>query len=105
MKALEIRSSKIHGKGLFTSITLEKNAIIGLAVKKGPTLATTDITSLGKWVNHSELAPNVFLEPCTTGWVLKALKHISAGEELVANYRDAPIFIKRPEDDGGNFKL
>jgi hypothetical protein len=104
MKSLEIKPSKIHGRGLFTKINRERDDIIGLAVKRGPTLATTDITNLGKWVNHSELSPNVSLEICTTGWVLVAIKSIEAGEELVANYRDAPLFIKRPEDYGGNFK-
>jgi len=105
MKTLEVKKSKIHGRGLFTRIFLEQGDIIGLAIKKGINIETTHITYLGKWVNHSELSPNVTLEQCFDGWNLVALKNINEGEELVANYRDAPLFIKRPEDYGGNFKL
>ncbi len=104
MKSFEIKRSDIHGKGLFTKIDYDKDDAICLAVRKGKTLEDTYITQLGIWVNHSELAPNVSLEICNEGWALVALRKINAGEELVANYRDAPIFIKRPEDYGGNFK-
>jgi len=104
MKNLEIKKSTIHGKGLFTRIDREKDDAICLAVKRGKTLEDTHITQLGEWVNHSELNPNVYLSFCKEGWALVALRKIYTGEELVANYRDAPIFIKRPEDYGGNFK-
>lgn len=101
----EVKSSSIHGKGLFTLVDLDVGDVIGLAVRTGNNRELkTEITSLGLWVNHSQLAPNVNLEPSTKGWLLVAIKNISAGTELVANYRDAPLFIKRPEDYGGGFK-
>jgi len=103
-KAYDVRVSKIHGKGLFAKRNLAQGEIVGLAVEIND-IGITDITkNIGIWVNHSELYENVELSPCSNGWYLRTLKFVPAGTELVANYRNAPLFIKRPEDYGGNFK-
>lgn len=95
MKRFEVKASKIHGKGLFTRVNLERGDVVGLAVKKGENLTKMTITYIGKWINHGETNLNVSLEPCSQGWALIAVKNIKAGDELVVNYRDAPLLIKR----------
>ncbi len=104
-KKYEIKSSSIHGKGVFATGKLQPGEIIGLAVITFGTVKSTDITkNLGIWINHSEINPNTILRSCKSGWNLVASKYIEPNTELTANYRDAPVFIKRPEDYGGNFK-
>ena len=102
-KGYEVRKSNIHGKGLFTTRSRKRNDVIGVVVERRN--GVLDVTQdIGIWVNHSELRPNVGMTRCRDEWCLYALRDIFAGEELVANYYDAPPFIKRPEDYGGGFK-
>uniref|UniRef100_A0A6C0ECG5 SET domain-containing protein n=1 Tax=viral metagenome TaxID=1070528 RepID=A0A6C0ECG5_9ZZZZ len=87
----EIRPSKIHGVGVFT----RKQFFTGEAVLKAIELSQ-EITYLGKHVNHSN-NPNTVLKLQNDGWYLLALRNINPNEEITADYKDTPPFIKKPD--------
>ncbi len=92
-KMLKVKRSKIHGKGLFTTVDLQEGTALGKCKsrpnkKPGPyTLWLTDehlvdITCRLKYINHNK-SPNVaYYEDLT----VVALRNIRAGEELTHDY-------------------
>ena len=89
---VEIRKSKIHGKGLFSTKKIAKGALIGRCkvVKTKPandyTLCVNeknfDVICDLKYINHSGKPNVVYYDDLT----VVALKNIRAGEELTHNY-------------------
>ena len=90
---IEVRNSKIHGQGLFTSIEIPERIVLGI------THVVTDIpifseqlirTPLGGFLNHSRKA-NCKLEEYWVNqqkiYVLITLGPILKNEELTVDYR------------------
>jgi hypothetical protein len=88
---IEIKNSKIHGKGVFSKLDFSKNDIIGLAHENGQ-----PVTNLGKFYNHSE-KPNTESILINNKRILKPLKKIKKGEEITVNYRKQPE-LEQPEN-------
>ena len=91
MAAYRIGASKIHGEGVIATQLLPAGYTIGLAIKAQP-LSTT---RMGSKVNHSR-TPNAELYKDGNGWFLRLTRPVRAGDEITADYNDAPGFVKRP---------
>tara|TARA_R100001163_G_C4990594_1_gene143324 strand:+ start:417 stop:782 length:366 start_codon:yes stop_codon:yes gene_type:complete len=74
------KPSKIQGIGLFASINIYKDDIIGKAVIKDKR------TPLARFINHSK-NPNVFFKKIKENIIGFALKDIKKNKELLVNYR------------------
>ena len=91
---LEVRASKIHGRGLFTINAIAQDELIGVCevepadppgahtlwCDSGPVNVTCDL----RFTNHSS-EPNVVYYDSLR---VVALRDIAAGEELTYNYGD-----------------
>jgi len=83
---LDIRSSKIHGRGLFATERIPAGVIIGVTHVEDKRFKDGLIrTELGGYFNHSD-NPNT--EIVTFGDIkgLKTIKPIEASEEITARY-------------------
>jgi hypothetical protein len=80
---VEVRSSKIHGNGIFSKFPVSHGDIIGLALVNGKR------TIIGRYTNHSPY-PNARMECDNLGDIsLKSLGKIMQGEEVVVDYRNS----------------
>ena len=89
---IEVKSSDIHGKGLFSTKKIRKHTVLGKCETKltKKTNAYTlwigkkmiDITCDLKYINHSKKPNVVYYDDLT----VVALKNIKPGEELTHNY-------------------
>ena len=85
---LTIKSSDIHGLGLFATKDLRAQRSLGVTHVKHEYFKDGWIrTPLGGFYNHSK-NPNCFKEvsPCGTFMALVTLRPIRAGEELTVKY-------------------
>lgn len=90
--SFEIRSSDIHGKGLFVTTPINSGAVLGYCHvvptnKQGPYTLSTDegdvmVVCRFKYINHS-LAPNVAYYD---DYSLVALRDLKPGDELTHDY-------------------
>jgi hypothetical protein len=110
LETYKIIKSKIHGKGLTSTIAYRKGDTIGLMVKlynlkqeevifDNAELVSRNIkiSKAGSLINHSE-NPNIKLaELKPMSWYAVAINDIPVGKELLANYNDTPWFIKKPD--------
>lgn len=88
---IEIKPSKIQGKGAFTNNNFKKGDIIGLAhTNEQPS------TELGQYHNHSD-SPNSENVKVGNERYLYALKPMKKGEEITVDYRKQPE-LEQPED-------
>ena len=89
---VEVKASNIHGKGLFSTQKIRKDAVLGtceVTKTKQPNAYTlwlgkkmVDVTCDLKYINHSK-KPNVIYYDDLT---VVALKNIKSGEELTHKY-------------------
>lgn len=94
-KCLEVKPSKIHGKGLFVNSSFRKDTCLFVAIKTIDDNATIQserykVTELGKWVNHSK-SPNGKLIKLGGLFFFKLIRNVSANTELTGDYYNAPI--------------
>ncbi len=95
---LEIKKSKIHGRGLFARRPLERGAVLGKCRTSPnrnatPTAYTlwlneehcVDVLCKFRYINHSKRPNVVYYDDLT----VVALKPIKPGDELVHDYGDA----------------
>lgn len=88
---IEVKDSKIQGKGAFTNSNFKKGDIIGLAhTNEQPS------TDLGQYHNHSD-NPNSENVKVGNERYLYALKSMKKGEEITVDYRKQPE-LEQPED-------
>ena len=103
-KQVEIKPSKIHGKGLFTKELIKKNEPIGICHVKNKDGQLIPSTILGMY-NHNKKTPNVYEINKGDHVVLMPLRNINPGEELTADYDMVPIEGLQDSSsfqDGGN---
>lgn len=81
--------SKIHGKGVFTNKSIEKDNFIFKAINEDNT-----ITYYGQHINH-EKEPNTKLKLENGEYNIYSTKKIKKGEEITTDYDDTPIFISK----------
>ncbi len=89
---IEVKDSKIHGKGLFSTRDIPKDFVLGkceVAKTKKPNEYTLwvgkkmlDVCCDFKYINHSSNPNVVYYDDLT----VVALKNIKAGEELTHQY-------------------
>ena len=94
-KCLEVKPSKIHGKGLFTNSSFKKDTCLFVAIVTVDPKATTDdkkykVTEIGKWVNHSTSANGKLIQLGSL-FFFKLIKSVSANDELTGDYHKTPI--------------
>ncbi len=73
--------SPIDGIGLFATVTIDSGELIAVArhgIRRTPA---------GRYTNHSD-SPNARLVERGQDWCLVACRAVSAGEEILLNYRD-----------------
>jgi len=88
-KGLKIKDSEVHGQGVFTEVSLEKDWVLGPAylIYEGKKIRLP----IGGFINHSD-TPNVekkehLRDPFKVQEII-TVREISAGEELTINYND-----------------
>ena len=86
--SFQVKSSKIHGVGVFAKKDFNKGDVLFGAVQLNP----MKTTSLGSKVNHSE-DNNIRLKKSKDSWDAVATKNILNGDEIVSNYdkEDLPV--------------
>jgi SET domain-containing protein len=87
-----VKSSEIHGKGLFSTEKISKHSVLGtceVTKTKEPNAYTlwlgkkaVDVTCDFKYINHSKKPNVVYYDDLT----IVALKNIKPGEELTHKY-------------------
>lgn len=83
--------SSIHGIGVYAKEDILKNDILFEAIDEN-----NKITYYGSLVNHCN-NPTSKLIQINNKWFLVALKNLKKGDEIIADYRDTPDFIKKPD--------
>ncbi len=87
-KNLTIKSSEIHGLGLFATETIKRGTVLGVSHIANHLFEDGWIrTPLGGFYNHSE-DPNCYkeLSSCGSSMKLVSLKEILPGEEITVHY-------------------
>ena len=94
MRNIYIEKSAIHGRGLFTTVNLERGNIIGAshAYYNGFWYMTTH-----GYYNHSE-SPNCVIETKDNINLIIAKVDITRGEELTVDYTKQP-YLEQPKKD------
>lgn len=87
----ELKDSKIHGTGVFSTGNHKKGEILFTAITRD-----TEITKQARYVNHCN-NPTTILEKRDGEWILIALRDIKSGDEITADYNNTPDFIKKPD--------
>jgi len=84
-----VRSSDIHGKGIFAIKELKKNILIGISHVEDDSDIAFDHglirTPLGGFLNHSD-DPNCMIYKLDKYHFLKTTKEIKVNEELLVDY-------------------
>jgi hypothetical protein len=93
MQDLFLKNSDIEGLGLFSNKYLSEYEVI---IKRCINASTHEISYFGKYVNHSYNC-NAILLYNNGFYDLIALKQISPFEEITADYRYNPTFLKGVE--------
>lgn len=88
---IELKDSKIEGKGIFSTERLKKGEFIGLAHSNGQ-----PSTELGRFHNHSE-NPNSESVLIGDNRYILTKAPIKKGEEITVDYRQQPE-LEQPED-------
>ena len=97
MNLIEIKKSKIHGKGIFIKESIKKNKILGIGIEyKYFFPKITD--NFGSMINHS-LIPNCRLQYIKNAYYIVANKNIDKGNEITINYNKTPWFISNAENN------
>ena len=80
---LELKSSSIHGYGVFAVEPISQGDYLGMSHINAPELIRTP---LGGYINHS-MNPNCIRIPEGNRWYLQAIADISIGEEITLMYK------------------
>ena len=80
---LELKSSDIHGYGVFAVEPISQGDYLGMSHINAPELIRTP---LGGYINHS-MNPNCIRIPEGNRWYLQAIADISIGEEITLMYK------------------
>ena len=80
---LELKSSSIHGYGVFAVEPISQGDYLGMSHINAPELIRTP---LGGYINHS-MNPNCIRIPEGNRWFLQAIADISIGEEITLMYK------------------
>ena len=80
---LELKSSSIHGYGVFAVEPISQGDYLGMSHINAPELIRTP---LGGYINHS-MNPNCIRVPEGNRWFLQAIADISIGEEITLMYK------------------
>ena len=80
---LELKSSDIHGYGVFAVEPISQGDYLGMSHINAPELIRTP---LGGYINHS-MNPNCIRVPEGNRWYLQAIADISIGEEITLMYK------------------
>ncbi len=80
-----IKFSVIHGKGCYASVRYKKGEEIETAIKDGERFG------LARFVNHSDIPNCVFIRDEEDTVILKAIRNISEGVELLVDYREEKL--------------
>ena len=80
---LELKSSDIHGYGIFAVEPISQGDYLGMSHINAPELIRTP---LGGYINHS-MNPNCIRIPEGNRWFLQAIADISIGEEITLMYK------------------
>ena len=118
-----IGDSNIHGKGVIAFQNLRKNAVVGLGIGFEYDLFPYVTPEFGAYLNHSynptaylwyfddekicknrrnknklqKKSKNYFRQRSDSGWYVKTLNSLKAGEEITVNYNDTPWYIEGPK--------
>lgn len=92
---VDVKPSKIEGKGLFTKKSLKKGDVIGLAHVDGEPTET-----IGNYHNHSD-NPNAESILIGNNRYLIASKNLKPNQEITVDYRKQPE-LEQPEDFEGS---
>lgn len=79
---VETKLSSIDGIGIFSRVDFEEGDFIALARENGLR------TPAGRYTNHADV-PNATISRVYENLCLKACRHITAGEEILIDYRQA----------------
>ena len=80
---LELKSSDIHGYGVFASAPISQGETLGMSHINAPELIRTP---LGGYINHS-MNPNCMRLQEGNRWYLTAISDIRVGEEITLMYK------------------
>jgi hypothetical protein len=93
IKNYEVKTSRIHGKGIFAKTDLPSGINLGVAFTKIRNTGTPDKdykrSVLGIYVNHST-SPNIKLSKMGNNFFYITIKNIRKGQELLINYYNFP---------------
>tara|TARA_B100001059_G_C17834951_1_gene587395 strand:+ start:3702 stop:4130 length:429 start_codon:yes stop_codon:yes gene_type:complete len=82
-KSYTLKKSDIHGRGLFINKQVQKNEVIGYALRNNKR------TFLGRYTNHSPEYNAKFLAiKNSSDMITVAYKKIKKGEEILVDYRN-----------------
>lgn len=92
-----VAPSRIHGIGVFSNTWIFDGELVGTAIVSKFGLFP-NVTFFGSKINHS-YRPNVTLryDYATGAYNIYALRDLQPGTELLADYRDTPFFIAKPD--------
>lgn len=95
MSNLKIRTSKIHGRGVFSKVKIPKGTQMFLVADLKEYDKRDIMTVFGKLVNHKRDANCDLTDGDDNGLVyLRSLKNIYPNEELTINYAILPFPFK-----------
>lgn len=91
-----ISKSEIHGDGVFITKDLVKGETIGVVVEDTTSLILYITKDFGVYVNHSD-EPNAKLFIEGNKLLLKSIRDIKKGEEILGDYNDPenPWYINK----------
>ena len=80
------QKSSIHGYGIFAKKDINKNDIIGVALRFENNEKYRSY--IGRFTNHSNFKNTIFKEVDNKHVIAKCVKNIKEGEEILVDYRD-----------------
>ena len=80
------QKSSIHGYGIFAKKDINKNDIIGVALRFENNEKYRSY--IGRFTNHSNFKNTIFKEVDNGYVIAKCVKNIKEGEEILVDYRD-----------------
>lgn len=90
-----LSASKIHGVGIFSSLTQSPNSFIDVAIDN-----KDKVTYFGSKINHSwNPTCRLIYSKGTKTYDIYSIKQINKGDEITADYTFTPDFIVKPSSN------